>query len=184
MEKYLFKSERLGFRNWTEKDIPDMAKINADSKVMEFFPSLPNKEETEQFVDRMVHQFSENGFCYFAVDKLENIEFIGFIGIAAQIFESEFTPCVDIGWRLAQKEWGKGYASEGAKQCLEFAFNEVNLNEVISICTENNSRSEKVMKKIGMKKIGEFVHPKLKDHSKYRNCICYHIDKKMWQQSF
>ncbi|MCD8438419.1 GNAT family N-acetyltransferase, partial [Tenacibaculum dicentrarchi] len=110
MENYIFKSERLGFRNWTEKDKPKMTEINSDSKVMEFFPSIPNKEQTEEFVNRMKKQYTENGFCYFAVDKLENNEFIGFIGISEQNFESDFTPCVDIGWRLAQKEWGKGYA--------------------------------------------------------------------------
>ena len=183
MENYLFKSERLGFRDWTEKDKPKMAVINADSKVMKFFPGIQDKEETEQFIDRMKHQFSENGFCYFAVDKLENNEFIGFIGLTEQNFKSDFTPCVDNGWRLAQKEWGKGYATEGAKKCLELAFKELNLNEVISICTEKNTRSEKVMKKTGMEKIGEFVHPKLMEYLQYRKCICYRINKKMWQQS-
>ena len=62
MENYIFKSERLGFRNWTEKDTPKMVIINSDSKVMGFFPSLQNKEQTEQFIDRMKSQFLKNGF--------------------------------------------------------------------------------------------------------------------------
>ncbi len=101
MESYIFKSERLGFRNWTENDKTKMGMINSDPKVMEYFPTIPTQEQTNDFIDRMKTQFTESGFCYFAVDKFESNEFIGFIGIAKQTFESDFTPCVDIGWRLA-----------------------------------------------------------------------------------
>lgn len=102
MDNYTFKSERLGFRNWTEQDKIKMGLINSDPKVMEHFPTIPTQKKTDEFIDRMKAQFFENGFCYFAVDKLENNEFIGFIGIAKQTFKSDFTPCVDIGWRLAK----------------------------------------------------------------------------------
>ena len=95
-----------------------MRKINSNPKVMEYFPAIPTQKQTDQFIDRMKAQFKEFGFCYFAVDKLKNNEFIGFIGIAKQTFESDFTPCIDIGWRLAKTEWGKGFATEGAKNCL------------------------------------------------------------------
>jgi len=173
MENYLFKSERLGFRNWTDADKPKMTEINSDSKVMEFFPSIPNKEQTEEFVDRMKKQYSENGFCYFAVDKLDNNELIGFIGISEQNFESDFTPCVDIGWRLAQKEWGKGYATEGAKKCLDFAFNDVGLKTIKSICPKINDKSERVMEKLGMKKIKTFNHPLLKEYKTLESCVLY-----------
>ncbi len=178
MENYLFKSERLGFRNWEEKDKPKMTVINSDSKVMEFFPSIPNKEQTEQFVDRMKKQFSENGFCYFAVDKLENNEFIGFIGIAEQNFKSDFTPCVDIGWRLSQKEWGKGYATEGAKKCLDYAFNIIGLKIIKSICPIINDKSERVMEKLGMKKKTIFNHPLLGEFENLERCVLYEIEKK------
>lgn len=184
MDHYIFKSDRLGFRNWTEEDKSKMGMINSDPKVMEHFPSIPTQKQTDEFIDRMRDQFSKNGFCYFAVDKLENNEFIGFIGIAEQTFESDFTPCVDIGWRLAQAEWGKGFATEGAKKCLEFAFNEMGLENIKSICPEINTRSEKVMKKIGMKKMGTFKHPKLKEYPEYENCICYDLTKDIWKQSY
>jgi len=173
MENYIFKSERLGFRNWTEKDTPKMIIINSDSKVMGFFPSLQNKEQTEQFIDRMKSQFLKNGFCYFAVDKLENFEFIGFIGISEQNFEADFTPCIDIGWRLSQKEWGKGYATEGAKKCLDFAFNDIGIKTVKSICPVINVKSERVMEKIGMKKKKIFNHPLLKKYPKLESCVLY-----------
>lgn len=177
MDNYTFKSERLGFRNWTEQDKIKMGLINSDPKVMEHFPTIPTQKQTDEFVDRMKNQFSENGFCYFAVDKLENNEFIGFIGIAKQTFEADFTPCVDIGWRLAQAEWGKGFATEGAKKCLEYAFNELELKNIKSICTKTNDKSEKVMKKIRMKKIKNFNHPLLSEFTKLEECVLYEIKK-------
>src|SRR5687768_8719107 len=115
-KKYIFKSERLGFRDWESTDIEKMVKINADEKVMEFFPGVVTKEQTIEFVERMKRQFSNKGFCYFAVDILENNEFIGFIGLSEQTYNADFAPCIDIGWRINSNEWNKGFATEGAKR--------------------------------------------------------------------
>tara|TARA_R110002050_G_scaffold297339_2_gene458600 strand:+ start:2554 stop:3090 length:537 start_codon:yes stop_codon:yes gene_type:complete len=177
MKKYLFKSDRLGFRNWEEKDIPKMAVINTDEVVMQYFPSVQNRKQTQLFVDRMKAQMAKNGFCYFAVDKLVNNEFIGFIGISEQNFEADFTPCVDIGWRLAQNEWGKGYATEGARKCLEFAFNHVGLKRINAICPTINVKSERVMEKLGMKKVKIFKHPLLADFKKLERCVLYEVEQ-------
>src|SRR5690606_16067122 len=158
---YLFTSQRLGFRCWQEADIDRMAAINADPSVMEFFPALQDRTQTLAFIERMRSQFVEKDFCYFAVDKLADGEFIGFIGLSEQTFEADFTPCVDIGWRLAKKEWNKGFATEGAKRCLEYGFHQLNLKEIYAMTPEPNRRSENVMKKIGMRKAGSFIHPLL-----------------------
>lgn len=173
MKQYIFTSERLGFRNWTEKDKPKMATINSDTKVMEFFPRVRNKKQTGEFIDRMKKQYAANGFCYFAVDKLENNEFIGFIGISEQNYEADFTPCVDIGWRLAQKEWGKGYATEGAKKCLDFAFNTIGLKTIKSICPIINNKSKRVMEKLGMMKVMTFNHSLLRGNKTLERCVLY-----------
>jgi RimJ/RimL family protein N-acetyltransferase len=170
---YLFKSERLGFRNWLPEDITPMSEINADPRVMEFFPSIQSAAQTIEFIERMQNQFKEKGFCYFAVDKLENGEFIGFIGISEQTFEADFTPCIDIGWRLSSKEWNKGFATEGAKRCLEYAFDELNIETINSMCPKINWPSENVMKKIGMKKVSEFKHPKLLNDERLQDCVLY-----------
>ncbi|WP_457866816.1 GNAT family N-acetyltransferase [Salegentibacter sp. F14] len=176
---YIFKSKRLGFRNWTQNDLTEFSKINADLEVMEHFPKPLTKAETAEFIDRLKKHYQKYGFNYFATEILESGEFIGYIGLAYQDYKTDFTPAVDIGWRLKKSVWGKGFATEGAMTCLEFAFEKLNLEHVISTCTEKNSKSENVMKKIGMEKIGEFKHPKLKDHPEYENCICYKITKNM-----
>ncbi len=174
--KYIFTSERLGFRNWELEDIDKMQEINADEKVMEFFPSIPTREQTKEFVESMRAQFYDKGFCYFAVDKLEDHEFIGFIGLSEKTFEADFTPCVDIGWRIKSSEWNKGFATEGAKKCLEYALNNLKLEAVYSMAPKVNIKSEHIMIKIGLKKQDEFEHPLLLNNERLKTCVLYKIE--------
>lgn len=145
---------------------------------MEFFPEAQSLSETEAFIERMQLQFKEKGYCYFAVDDLERNLFIGFIGLSYQTYEATFTPCIDIGWRLSKDSWGKGLATEGAKKCLDYAFNELELNHIKAVCPIINKPSERVMEKIGMTKITTFNHSKLEDHPKLRECVLYEITRK------
>ena len=119
-DKYLFTSERLGFRNWIDSDTPKMIDISSDPDVMEFFPATTTQIQTVEFIDKMKLMYIEKGYCYFAVDQLKTESFIGFIGLCHQTYESQVTPNVDIGWRLNKKYWNNGFATEGAKRCLEY----------------------------------------------------------------
>ena len=174
-QPYIFTSERLGFRNWTLDDLDEFAAMNADERVMEHFPFPLTKEDTKAFIERLQKHYETHGYNYFAVETLDNNEWIGFIGMAFQEYETEYTPATDIGWRLKPSAWGKGYATEGAKRCLDYAFNVLELNHIIATCTLNNTNSERVMQKIGMTKLGSFKHPKLKDYPNYEECLCYEI---------
>lgn len=176
-KQYIFSSERLGFRNWNSSDIDEMYKINSDEKVMEFFPSSLTKNQTEDFIERMKKQFQDKGFCYFAVDKLKNNKFIGFIGLSEQTYQAEFTPCVDIGWRIKSSEWNNGFATEGAKKCIEYAFDKLNLETVYSIAPKINTKSEHIMTKIGMEKQYEFEHSLLKNDERLKTCVLYKKEK-------
>ena len=173
---YLFTSERLGFRTWTVNDQEQFHLLNSDQDVMQHFPSTLSEVETSDFISRLIAHHNKYGHCYFATEILETGEFIGFIGLTYQTYESEFTPATDIGWRLVKSAWGKGYATEGAKRCLKFAFEDLNLPKVISTCTQKNKDSEKVMQKIGMTFKGNFKHSKLADHPEYEDCIWYEIE--------
>jgi len=123
----------------------------------------------------MQRQFIEKGFCYFAIDKLENNEFIGFIGLSEISLESEFTPCVDIGWRKCSEEWDKAYANEGAQRCLTYAKDVLKLEKFVSIAPKINLKSERIMKKIGIDKVLEFEHPLLINDERLRDCVLYQI---------
>lgn len=174
--KYIFTSERLGFRNWQDSDVDSMYKISSDPEVMMHFPSTQSKQYTLNFITRMKAQFAEYGFCYFAVELLETNEFIGFIGICRQTYEVDFNPSVDIGWRLHKNYWYRGYATEGAKACLAYAFKVLKLGKIVSVATKGNVPSIAVMKKIGMNKIKKFQHPLLKDFRDYQDCVLYEIE--------
>ena len=174
---YLFTSERLGFRNWYETDIDKMAAINLNPEVMEFFPKTQTREQTAVFIERMQAMLQRTGFCYFAVDTLPDGKFIGFIGLAEQTFEADFTPCIDIGWRLDTSAWYKGYATEGAKACLEYAFNELKLKRILSMAPVINKKSIHVMEKIGIKRMSYFEnHPYLLNDERLKKCVLYGMD--------
>jgi RimJ/RimL family protein N-acetyltransferase len=170
---YIFQSARLGFRNWITADIDKMAQINADSTVMEFFPAVSTKQQTIDFIKRMQLQFSQKGFCYFAVDKLIEQEFIGFIGLSEQTYPAAFTPCIDIGWRISSNEWNKGFATEGAQRCLAYAFNDLKIDKVYAVAPIINTRSIHIMTKVGMVKQYEFDHPLLNDDERLRKCVLF-----------
>lgn len=172
---YIFTSERLGFRNWRDEDIPALAEINADPEVMKHFPAVLSLKETEALMQRLQALYDKRGYNYFATEVLDTGELIGFIGLAYQVYDADFNPSTDIGWRLKKSAWGKGYATEGAKRCLAYAFDDLHLDRVISTCTQNNVRSENVMKKIGMTRMGEFDHTELTKYPAYQRCVWYEI---------
>lgn len=181
-ENYLFTSDRLGFRNWLAEDLPTMAQMNADSEVMQYFPSTHSKERTQQFIERMQLQYAERKYCYFATEKLETKELIGFIGLAYQSFKAPFTPCTDIGWRLSKEHWNHGYATEGAKRCLQYAFQELSLEKILATAAAINRPSINVMEKIGLQFDYEFEHPLLLDFDRIKTCVLYSIDAETYQK--
>lgn len=175
--EYLFTSERLGFRRWNNEDLEVLAQLNADEAVMEYFPKTLNQKEAKELLEGLQNQFNKNGYTYYATEILATQELIGMIGLAFQEYHSTFTPAIDIGWRLKQGAWGKGYATEGAKRCLDHGFNELGIHKIISVCTIKNHKSENVMKKLGMTKKGTFNHPELTDHPELEQHVCYEIIK-------
>jgi len=170
---YTIETDRLGLRNWKDNDLSEMAALNADPDVMRYFPKTQNKEDTQRFILRMQDQFSKTGYCYFAAERLADNVFLGFIGIMYQDYEADFTPCVDIGWRLAKNFWGNGYATEGAKACLSFAHETLNLERVYSVASKYNVASLNVMRKIGMVHQYDFDHPKLLEYPSIKTCALY-----------
>ncbi len=202
---YVIKTQRLGLRNWIESDLLPMSKLNQDDAVMKYFPSKYSKQQTGDFVRRMQDHYEQHGFCYFAVDRIEEAvdraeevdpqsasrgnetqalelslpdppkvsRFVGFIGLMNQTYESHFTPCVDIGWRLDRSFWGQGYATEGAAACLRFAFERLGLSEIMSVASQTNRASERVMQKIGMTKVDTFNHPLLAEFPELNLCNLY-----------
>lgn len=171
---------RLCLREWRIEDLSSYAKMNADKEVMKYFPRTLQWEESEGHYKRIKKHFDQYGFGLWAAEERISGRFMGFIGFQWTNFEADFTPCVEIGWRLAKKYWRKGYATEGAKACLDHGFGTLNLEEVYSFTATLNVPSEGVMKKIGMRKVDEFDHPKVDAKNKLQRHVLYLINVDDW----
>ena len=170
--------ERVLMREWVPNDLEPFAALNADPRVMEHYPSLLTRAESDAFVrERIVPQFAERGFGLWAVEVPEVAPFVGYVGLLVHTFEAEFTPCVEIGWRLAFPYWGNGYATEAARVAIAFGFEERGLDEIVSFTVPANRRSVAVMERLGMSYVGEFDHPKLPVGHRLRRHVLYHLSR-------
>lgn len=141
---------RLILRRWCEADREPFARLNEDPAVMEHFPALLTREESDSMIDRIEAHFREHGFGLWAAELRASGEFAGYVGLAVPRFEAAFTPCVEIGWRLAREHWGWGLGTEGARAAVRHAFDDLKLAEIVSFTSPANIRSRRVMEKLGM----------------------------------
>lgn len=181
----VLKTERLLLRPWKESDLEPFAAMNADIRVMEYFPSVLTRLESDQLVGRAMQKIERNGWGLWAAALLETDEFIGFIGlniITASDLQVPFSPAVEIGWRIAYQYWGKGYAPEGALAALECGFKTEELKEIVAFTAFHNQRSRSVMKKIGMSHnpSDDFDHPKVPEGHHLRRHVLYRIKRDEW----
>lgn len=130
-------------------------------------------------IARIEAHFSEHGFGLWALEIRKTGEFIGFTGLSRPSFETRFTPCVEVGWRLAQKFWGQGYATEAARAALEFGFQEKGLNEIVSFTVPANRRSIAVMERLGMSRdpLEDFDHPRVPEGHALRSHVLYRLKR-------
>jgi [ribosomal protein S5]-alanine N-acetyltransferase len=163
MSVIFLETPRLILRQWQESDYEPYILLNADKEVMEFFPSTLTRDESLAQIVRLTAHIDQYEYGFFAVERKDNHEFIGFTGLSHPRFESHFTPCIEVGWRLNKANWNQGFATEAARGCLKYAFNVLKLNEIYSFTSVHNKRSEHVMKKIGMSRVGIFDHPLIAD---------------------
>lgn len=174
-------TERLLMREWRDSDRAQYAALNADPDVMRHFPSMLTPEQSDEMVDRMTAIWRDRGFGLWAVERRDTTEFIGFVGLAAPGWQAAFTPCVEVGWRLAKQHWGHGFAPEAALASLQWGFENVDLpdDEIVSFATESNLKSRRVMEKIGMTRdhTRDFDHPLLPDWVDRRH-VLYRIDRR------
>jgi RimJ/RimL family protein N-acetyltransferase len=157
------KTERLLLRRWRTEDREPFAALNGDPRVMEHFPAVLTRDQSDELALRMDRHFEEHDFGRWAVEIVGGTPFAGFIGLSIPQFEAPFAPCVEIGWRLAADYWGRGYATEGANAALAFGFEVLRLKEIVSFTVPENLRSRRVMEKIGMTydPREDFEHPLL-----------------------
>jgi RimJ/RimL family protein N-acetyltransferase len=175
----MLTTKRLVLRAWRDSDREPFAGLNADPRVMRHFPATLTRDESDDLVDRCIAHEAAHGFTFFAVELRESGEFIGMTGLARPAFESHFTPCVEIGWRIAFDHWNRGYATEAARECLRFALDQLGLSEVVAFTAPGNAPSRRVMEKLGMTRdpADDFDHPRLAEGHPLRRHVLYRAAK-------
>ncbi|MDJ0612229.1 MAG: GNAT family N-acetyltransferase [Rhizobiaceae bacterium] len=179
MGEFHLKTERLIIRNWQDGDRELMHLVNSDEQVMEFFPARRNREESDATLDRIRDSINEKGYGFTPIALKDSNEPIGFCGLADATAESpEFEGLIEIGWRLAPQFWRQGYVTEAAKRLLQFGFDDMALNEIVSFAVHTNHRSTAVMERIGMKHdpARDFDHPGVPDtHPHLKRHVVYAV---------
>ena len=177
-------TERLLMREWRDGDRAPYAVLNADPEVMRHFPSVLTPQQSDEMVDRIAAKWDVDGCGLWAVERIDTGQFIGFTGLAVPSWQTEFTPCVEVGWRLMREHWGHGFAPEAAIAALAFGFEHVDLpnDEIVSFTTTQNMKSQRVMQKIGMTidPLREFDHPMTPGWVEQRHVV-YRIDRQTWR---
>ena len=176
-------TDRLLLRQWRESDREPFAAMNADPAVMEHFPALQTREQSDALIDRNRPAIEERGWGLWALEVRDTGEFIGFTGLSVPSFEAHFMPAVEIGWRLNKGAWGNGYATEAARASLAYGFGPAGLDEIVSFTTTTNVPSQRVMQRIGMTHddAGDFDHVRLPAGHRLQRHVLYRISRAQWE---
>jgi RimJ/RimL family protein N-acetyltransferase len=178
------ETERLRLRQWMESDREPFSRLNADPRVMEFLPSILDKAASDAMVNRLQTKIADKGWGFWAVESKQDKQFIGFVGLEIPKADLPFSPCVEIGWRLAFEHWGKGYATEAAQTALKVGFEQQELTEIVSFTALSNHRSSAVMERLGMNRETEtFEHPSLSAGHPLREHCLYRLSRENWHSN-
>lgn len=172
------ETDRVLLRDWSGDDLEPFAAMNADEKVMEYYPAIINREESDALAMRLQQDMDAVGFGLYAVEDKSTGNFIGYVGISEVRFPADFAPALEIGWRLAATSWGHGFATEAAKACMAHAFSEFGFPDLVSFTTRGNTKSIAVMERIGMSRNpdDDFEHPNLPEDHPLRPHVLYRIE--------
>jgi ribosomal-protein-alanine N-acetyltransferase len=184
MKHPTLRTERLFLRRWRNDDREALAQITADPEVMRFRLAPLSREQSDAWIDEMEASFDHNGWGLWAVERLEDGRLLGFTGFGTSESDAPFCPAVDIGWTLDRAVWGNGYATEGARAALRYAFDQLHLDEVVAHTTEANERSRAVMRRLGMHHDPEddFDAPWYRPGHPRRRFVLYRLQNAEWRR--
>ena len=171
------RTDRLTLRGWRASDAEPFAAMNADPAVAEHLVEPLTREQSDALHARIEQGWRDHGYGLWAVARTDDGAFVGFTGLACAAFDASFTPAVEVGWRLAREHWGHGYATEAGTASLAFAFDRLDLAEVVSFTTTANARSRAVMERLGMRRdpTGDFEHPNVPVGHRARPHVLYRV---------
>lgn len=175
------ETDRLILRNWLASDYEPFYALNSDPEAMRYFPLPYTRAQSDHLADKCQSLIQQRGWGLWAVSKKEDEAFIGFVGLHTPNANMPCSPCVEIGWRLLPQYWGNGFATEGAKKALEYAFNELALPEVVSFTSKTNQPSQAVMARVGLQdSLNNFIHPDIAPDHPLAEHVLYRITRNAW----
>lgn len=178
----MIRTPRLLLRTWEAADAPAFRELNQDPRVTEFLPGPLTMAQAEAFIAFQQDLYARSRACYFAATLAATGELAGFVGLKRHDGGLPFAPCTDIGWRLAARHWGQGYAGEAARACLHYGFTELGLDQIVSFTVPANLRSRALMEKLGMREDngGAFAHPALPAEHPLSRHVLYRLRRTDW----
>lgn len=177
------ETRRLWLRQWRPADKPPFAALNSDPRVMEYFPAVLSESQSNALADRCAAAIAGRGWGLWAAEMKDCGSFLGFVGLNVPSVELPFSPCVEIGWRLASRFWGRGYATEAAREALRFGFEVLDLEQIVSFTAMGNLRSIAVMQRLNMSMSEVFDHPEVPVESGLRQHCLYRIGRTQYNES-
>ena len=174
----MLQTERLVLRPFRDDDLDLYAALNADPEVMQFLMGIKSREDIVAEIGRL-KETTKDGYGFLCVEIPGETTCAGFIGLMKPRWSAHFTPCVEIGWRLARKYWGQGYAIEGARASLAHGFGTLGLKEIVALTVPANLRSRSVMERLNMRRDedDDFDHPQVPEGHPHRRHVLYRIQR-------
>lgn len=178
-------TSRLILRPWQDEDLEPFARLNADERATQYLLHRLTRAQSDALVARIAAHFEREGFGFWAVEAPGVASLVGAVGLLVPGFTAPFTPCVEIGWRLAPAFWGCGFASEAARAALAFGFERAGLDEVVALTVPANTRSRAVMQRLGMthSPADDFDHPLVPAGHPLLRHVLYRLSKEAWLAS-
>ena len=155
MEKYIIETPRLGLRRLTEADLDHLCLILQDAQAMYAYEHAFSDEEVREWLDKQLSRYEKYGFGLWAVELRESGEFVGQCGLTMQ--ETPEGERLEVGYLFRRDRWRRGYATEAAAACTEYAFSTLGAEEVCSIIRDNNLPSRAVAERNGFTPEGGFT---------------------------
>jgi len=173
------KTQRLLLRQWQESDRKPFAQLNADPAVMEYYPDILSREQSDAMLDKLSSLIAQKGWGFWAVELLDSKQLIGFVGLHEPDYKLPVSPCTEVGWRLAKQYWGQGYATEAATAAIDFGLKSLKLPAIYSFTSVINTRSAAVMKRLNMENTHtNFLHPELNSNHRLAEHVLYRLINK------
>ena len=183
MEPVTLKTARLILRPWRDDDLAPLFAINGDPESMRYFAATMTRAESDAWAGRMRAHFAEYGWGFWVVAEAATGDFVGVVGLMTIPWQADFTPAVEIGWRIGPRFRRQGYAEEAARAALGFGFRALGLDKIVAFTVPGNAASWKLMEKLGMVPAGAFDHPRLPEGHHYRRHLLYSLTEARWRDA-